>query len=202
MNIKFIAHDAKSSSSCSGLVEYLNKENEIDTDKIRLQENFFNQEYSETQPLQNIEMDDVKDTIDSNRGSRKLSESNFYMLNISPSKDELKHLEKIAVAELTQRGYDKNSPVHEESKQELIKMQLKLYTKNLMSEYASNFEREVFINPDKLPNNKEKRALEMETNKIYKDYLKERGIEIKENTNPKEWKELKDLKIISENKKS
>jgi hypothetical protein len=28
------------------------------------------------------------------------------MLNISPSKDELKHLEKI-VAELTQRGYDK-----------------------------------------------------------------------------------------------
>jgi hypothetical protein len=39
------------------------------------------------------------------------------MLNISPSKDELKHLEKIAVAELTQRGYDKNSPVHEESKQ-------------------------------------------------------------------------------------
>ena len=202
MNIKFIAHDAKSSSSCSGLVEYLNKENEIDTDKVRLQENFFNQEYSETQPLQNIKMDDVKDTIDSNRGSRKLSESNFYMLNISPSKDELKHLEKIAVAELTQRGYDKNSPVHEESKQELIKMQLKLYTKNLMSEYASNFEREVFINPDKLPNNKEKRALEMETNKIYKDYLKERGIEIKENTNPKEWKELKDLKIISENKKS
>jgi hypothetical protein len=26
MNIKFIAHDAKSSSSCSGLHEYLNKE--------------------------------------------------------------------------------------------------------------------------------------------------------------------------------
>ena len=202
MNIKFIAHDAKSSSSCSGLVEYLNKENEIDTDKVRLQENFFNQEYSETQPLQNIKMDDVKDTIDSNRGSRKLSESNFYMLNISPSKDELKHLEKIAVAELTKREYDKNSPVYEESKQELIKMQLKLYTKNLMSEYASNFEREVFINPHKLPNNEEKKALEMETNKIYKDYLKERGIEIKENTNPKEWKELKDLKIISENKKS
>ena len=73
MNIKFIAHDAKSSSSCSGLVEYLNKENEIDTDKVRLQENFFNQEYSETQPLQNIKMDDVKDTIDSNRGSRKLT---------------------------------------------------------------------------------------------------------------------------------
>ena len=71
-----------------------------------------------------------------------------------------------------------------------------------MSEYASNFEREVFINPDKLPNNKEKRALEMETNKIYKDYLEERRIEIKENTNPKEWKELKDLKIILENKKS
>ena len=202
MNIKFIAHDAKSSSSCSGLVEYLNKENEIDTDKVRLQENFFNQEYSETQPLQNIEMDDVKDIIDSNRGSRKLSESNFYMLNISPSKDELIHLEKIAVAELTQRGYDKNSPVHEESKQELIKMQLKLYTKNLMSEYASNFEREVFINPDKLPSNEEKKALEMETNKIYKDYLEERGIEIKENTNPKKWKELKDLKIILENKKS
>ena len=202
MNIKFIAHDAKSSSSCSGLVEYLNKENEIDTDKVRLQENFFNQEYTESQPLQNIEMDDVKDIIDSNRGSRKLNESNFYMLNISPSKDELKHLEKIAVAELTKREYDKNSPVYEESKQELIKMQLKLYTKNLMSEYASNFEREVFINPDKLPNNKEKRALEMETNKIYKDYLKERGIEIKENTNPKEWKELKDLKIILENKKS
>ena len=47
MNIKFIAHDAKSSSSCSGLVEYLNKENEIDTDKVRLQENVFNQEYSD-----------------------------------------------------------------------------------------------------------------------------------------------------------
>jgi hypothetical protein len=71
-----------------------------------------------------------------------------------------------------------------------------------MSEYASNFDREFFINPDKLPNNEEKKVLEKETNIIYNDYLRERGIQIKENTNPKEWKELRDLKIISENEKS
>ena len=41
MHIKFIAHDASSDSSCAGLVEYLNKENETDLYNIQLKEDFF-----------------------------------------------------------------------------------------------------------------------------------------------------------------
>jgi uncharacterized protein (DUF488 family) len=97
------------------------------------------------------------------------------MLNISPSKEELAHLEKIAVTELNLRGYDINTPVYQEGKEELMKMQLKLYTKNLMNEYASNLDREIYCHPEKLPNSDEEKALEIETDKRYKNFLKEQG---------------------------
>jgi hypothetical protein len=61
------------------------------------------------------------------------------MLNISPSKDELKHLEKIAVAELTQRGYDKTVLFMKKAKNS--SKCTKALHQNLMSEYASNFRR-------------------------------------------------------------
>jgi hypothetical protein len=69
MNIKFIAHDAKSSSSCQGFMSIWIRKKRNDTDGSDYGNFFFNQEYSETQLLQNIKMEDVKDTIDSNKGS-------------------------------------------------------------------------------------------------------------------------------------
>ena len=202
MHIKFIAHDASSGSSCSGLVEYLNKENETDLYNIQLKEDFFNQEYSQERLSQNFSLDKIKDDIDQNLGSRKANESNFYMINISPSDAELLQIEKNAKAELQKRGYQEKSLVYTEAKEQLIKTQLKLYTKNVMNEYAANFDREIYRNPEKAPNTTQKRALDFEANQIYKDSLKRMNIEIRENTNSKEWQTLENIKIISETKKS
>ena len=53
--------------------------------------------------------ENIIDELDNNRGSQKLSSSNFFMLNISPSKLELEHMEKLAEIELKNRGIDERT---------------------------------------------------------------------------------------------
>ena len=202
MHIKFIAHDAKNNANCNGLVEYLNKENEQASQNVKLQENFFNHDYNEKQPFQDISLDQIKHDINSNRGSRKETESNFYMINISPSKDELSHIENLAENELFSRGINAENLVFDEAKEELIKLQLKLYTKSVLNEYALNFEREIFCNPEMTPSIAEKKQLEIETDIVYQEYLKEKGLALRHNTDPARWHELKKVQILSENEKA
>lgn len=214
MHVSFTAHDAKSSTSSSNLIEYLDKENQLNNvnNEVNNYENYFDTNYDSVNSNQKIDAQEIINNLDSNRGSQKLSSSNFYMINISPSKYELEHMEKIAEKELNSRGiYDNKNEAskiyYNEQKDELMKMQLKLYTKDVMTSYAENFNREIYVNENKLPNDLEKKSLNLETEKAFKEFLKEKNINLssdndKENVKSKEWISLNNVAIKSESDKS
>lgn len=214
MHVSFTAHDAKSSTSSSNLIEYLDKENQLNNvnNEVNNYENYFDTNYDSVNSNQKIDAQEIINNLDSNRGSQKLSSSNFYMINISPSKYELQHMEKIAEKELNSRGiYDNKNEAsklyYNEQKDELMKMQLKLYTKDVMTSYAENFNREIYVNENKLPNDLEKKSLNLETEKAFKEFLKEKNINLssdndKENVKSKEWISLNNVAIKSESDKS
>ncbi|OCB78846.1 DUF5712 family protein [Flavobacterium crassostreae] len=204
MHISFTAHQASGSTSCSNLIEYLEKENQLQESN----EKFFNSEFQCTDASSGIDGTKVLRDIDTNRGSQNFESSNFYMLNISPSAKELTHMESLAVDTLTKRGFDEDSNrenvYYIEQKDELMKIQMKLYTQDLMNEYATNFGREIYCNEEKLPNAVEKKELNLETDQIFADYLKEKGIEVdsKEETKSKQWIEVNNIQIIEQKGKS
>lgn len=214
MHVSFTAHDAKSSTSSSNLIEYLDKENQLNNinDEAKTYENYFNTDYDSVNSNQKIDAQEIINNLDSNRGSQKLSSSNFYMINISPSKYELQHMEKIAEKELNSRGIYENKNeasklFYNEQKEELMKMQLKLYTKDVMTSYAENFNREIYVNESKLPNDVEKKSLNEETEKAFKEFLKEKNISLspnndKENVKSKEWISLNNVTVKGESDKS
>ncbi len=214
MHISFTAHKADSSTSSSNLVEYLDKENQLNNinSEQKDYENFFDGAYNSVNPFQEIETGTIINELDNNRGSQKLTSSNFYMLNISPSKFELDHMEKLAEKELKNRGIDENlneasKVFYKEQKEELMKMQMKLYTKDVMNEYAINFNREIYINEDKLPNDAEKKELNLNTEKEFNKFLKEKNIELKSNNesipnDSKEWITTNNISIKEEKGKS
>ena len=214
MHISYTAHNSKVSTSSSNLIEYLDKENELNNnlEGVRTQESFFDTNYSSLNINQDLKTNDIINQLDNNRGSQKLSSSNFFMINVSPSFEELKHMEKIADDELKKRGIVENknkatSILYKEQKEQLMKMQLKLYTKDLMTEYAKNFDREIYINENKLPNDNEKKILNLETDKKFKEFLNEKNIvsEPKIESKPnelKEWISLNNINEISQNNKS
>ena len=214
MHISFTAHKPSTGTSSFNLIEYLEKENQeisrdenIGTSKV---EYFFDSDYSELNTKQKIELSDVVNSIDNNRGTQNLNQSNFYMLNISPSKKELEHMEKIALQELNRRGLDIDSEnkvikeVVEEQKDQLIKMQMKFYVKDVMKEYAENFNRDIWKDESSLPNRKQKKEIEKETEKIYNDFLEKLGYnkEIKKNSKSNKWVEKDNIHIIEEKGKS
>lgn len=215
MHISYTAHDANSSSSCSNLIEYLDKENQIfnNIHDIKKYEQFFNSEYDSINSDLKIDTRDIINNLDNNKGTQKLSSSNYFMLNISPSQDELRHMEKLAVEELEKRGLFENindtskNIYFIEQKNELMKMQLKLYTKDVMTEYAKNFNREIFADESKLPNDKENKILKSETEKLYTEYLKKNNIDLKTKKDislyeKKEYITLNNVEIIKDNGKS
>ncbi|MDY3538176.1 DUF5712 family protein [Riemerella anatipestifer] len=213
MYSNFISHDAEKSVSSSNIFQYLDKENseeklknqsliaegkeeEINPNSV---EHFFNQDFNPYDLEDKNSMIDVYEAsmqIDKNRGTQSLSSSNFYMLNISPSQKELKHMEKIAIEELENRGlkYDeiKDSvevvEFYEEQKDQLMKLQMKLFTKDVMEEYARQMDREIYANQEALPDNAERKAMQPEIDKRYNDFLKSKGIYTED-------KELEKIKI-------
>jgi hypothetical protein len=193
MHISITAHDAKSSSSSASLINYLDKENEIKglDNKNAEYENYFDSNYSAENPVQDLDKNTIVENLDSNRGSQKLDSSNYFMLNISPSKMELQHMENIANEELIKRNLDKNindpnKIFYNEQKAELMKMQMKLYVKDVMNEYATNFKREIYTDESKLPNAREKKELNLTTEKIYTKFLKDQNIELNPKNNLEE----------------
>jgi len=106
---------ADNKGSSRGLVHYLEKENRIDQ-KLEL-EYWFNHTGSMIEPYE------VRQAIDGNVAKLRKSDAKFFLINISPSQKELRHLsEKYGEMD--------------------IKDQLKFYTERLMDEYAKNFKRE------------------------------------------------------------
>jgi Family of unknown function (DUF5712) len=215
MYINYTAHSPSTSLSCTSLIEYLDKENQIENSKkdIKSLEYFFNSDYDSINSEQELKTQDVIHSIDNNRGSQKLSSSNFFMINISPSPSELKHMENIAVETLSKKGIrrENNPPASElffdEQKEQLMKMQIKLYTKDLMVEYANNFNREIYCNENGLPNESEKKILKAETEIKFSAFLKDNNIdlELKKESIPnesKKWIATNNIQILEDKGKS
>lgn len=205
MHISFTKHNPDISQSCKAVTEYLEKENSFREKEF---ENFMDEfesqklsDFDKQIEKQNLffttdEIDDEKyldqntatDLIDDNISSRaKENESKFFILNISPSKDELEHLNQIIDLELKSNGFNRkeidilNQTVKGEQQLELIKNDLmhqclREYAKEVMKEYADNFNRDVYSNPDQLPNRREEVQINSET----KNELERLGINRKD----------------------
>jgi len=201
MHISFTKHDPDISQSCKAVTEYLDKENSlrekeyedfledyenqvlVDFDEqIERQNLFFSQD--ENGDDIHLNQNEATDLIDENWSSRaKERESKFFILNVSPSKDELERLEDIVTDELKKAGIGpKESPVLSATEEGRIQLELmrndlmhqclREYTKEVMQEYADNFNRYVYVNPDRLPSQKQER----EINAASKHELERRGI--------------------------
>ena len=106
---------ANNKGSSRELVHYLEKENRIEN-KLE-QEHWFNQGGRLFEPYE------VRHAIDGNVAKLGKADAKFFLINISPSQKELKHLaDKYGIKD--------------------IRKQLKCYTERLMNEYARNFKRE------------------------------------------------------------
>ena len=190
MVVTFTKQNTSISSSTRGMFEYLNKENDeridefwenaladdldieaIDESKIVIEKNlFFNHDF-ENNVDKYFNEKEASNIIDANVSSNGKSEqSQFFMLNISPSKAEIDHMKNIADIELSTKGLDeKERHILEQSehgkkilydlRNDLIHQQLRDYSKDVMKNYAETFDREVYANPDKLPNQKEEREI-------------------------------------------
>ncbi len=106
---------ASNKGSCGGLVNYLEKENKV-YDK-KLTEYWFNNERQNIQPFE------VRHSIDNNVAKLCKTDAKFFLVNISPSQKEIKHLND---------SFGKSG----------AKDQLKKYAEKVMDEYARNFKRE------------------------------------------------------------
>lgn len=105
---------ADNKGSSGGLVHYLEKENR--TCNKEMPECWFNHERKDFEPYE------VRRKIDSNKAQLRNDEAKFFLINISPSQKEIKHL-------MEQYG-------------ELeAKEQLKRYAEKAMTEYAKNFKK-------------------------------------------------------------
>lgn len=115
--------------SCIDLVDYLEKENE--EKDFEEQERFFNH------ASKNFDSQYVIQKIDNNKKGLKDKDAKFFMLTINPSERELKHLAKIAtdgrevsdVSQLSKGEYERYNNI------------LRDYTREVMDEYAKNFNR-------------------------------------------------------------
>lgn len=211
MHVKIVSHDAKKSHSASNIMQYLDKENEkeklknehliLDGKEEEINPNsveyFFNQDYNPldlNDPNSKINVFEAAENLDKNRGTQSLNSSNFYMLNISPSQQELEHMEKIAIDELTNRGLvfddiqnDETAlEFYNEQKDQLMKLQLKLFTQEVMEKYALQMDREIYANQDAIPSDAERKLMKPEIEKRFEMFLEEKGI--KSEVLQPEWK--------------
>lgn len=69
---------------------------------------------------------------------------------------------------------------YNEQKDQLMKLQLKLYTGKVMDEYAVMMDREIYANQDGLPSNQERRKLKPIIEERYTAFLKEKGLPLED----------------------
>lgn len=130
MHISYKAHDFKAKGTSSkGVMEYLTKE-DINRETAR----FFNHDGND------FTLEEASKGIDDNKGSHGNNVSKFYILNVSPSKKELQHLDDLAT------DFSKKTILADYSKDQLKQMYfeslMQEYTKSVMEHYAENFNRE------------------------------------------------------------
>src|SRR5690606_8505543 len=140
MYINFTPHKANvnnsNASSCANIFEYLEKEEQgfVQDEYVYKDENkesigFFDQ--------QNI-------NIHNNRGKRGIKESNFYMINISPSYLEQKHLLKRIDQFLEDKMKNEKIKLSDKDlanvRDVMMRDMLMNYSREVMKEYAKNFD--------------------------------------------------------------
>ena len=205
MVVTFTAHNVDFGQTSKGVIEYLGKENgerlddfweqqenpsAINEDEINIEKNlFFNNSIDKNNEQIFLNDEEAKKLIDSNISSNsKERESKFYMLNVSPSKAEIEHIKNIAELEIERQGIGKNEKAEllkseqgtkflNDMRNDLIHQQLREYSKDVMRDYADNFNREVFANPHLLPNRKEEKII----NDKSKEAIKSFGFEVGSN---------------------
>lgn len=164
------------------------REDEINTNSV---EYFFNQDfnpYDLEDPNSRVNVFEASKMLDENRGTQNLSASNFYMLNISPSQKELEHMENISIDELKNRGLIYDDVKHDstaldfynEQKDQVMKLQMKLYTQEVMNKYAELMDREIYANQDGLPSDLERKKMKPIIEERYQQFLKDKGIVLKD----------------------
>jgi len=114
--------------SCRALIDYLEKEN-LEKDTLS-QEKFFDQNSSD------VSFCSAQSFIDNNKGKLGKDETKFYMITVNPSKNELRHIVRIA------SGRDiKNISQLTVIELKRYEEALKDYTRKVMDDYAKNFNR-------------------------------------------------------------
>lgn len=102
--------------SCAKLVTYLEKENRQGQDNKALPEHWFNHLRNDIKPYE------VRIAIDNNIAKLSREDAKFFLINISPSEKEIRHLKAL---------YGEQG----------AKEQLKAYAAKVMDAYAANFKR-------------------------------------------------------------
>lgn len=152
MYINFTPHKANvnnsNASSCANIFEYLEKEEQgfVQEESIFKDENKESIGFFDQQNI-NIPKDTVIENIDNNRGKRGIKESNFYMINISPSYLEQKHLLKRIDQFLEDKRKNEKIKLSDKDlanvRDVMMRDMLMNYSREVMKEYAKNFDREI-----------------------------------------------------------
>lgn len=220
MHISFTKHDPRISTSSKGILEYLDKENigrESEFEDLKENEELELTSYDQEIANQNLFFSNAEngqekflskeaasDKIDGNLSYRsKENESKFFMLNISPGKDEIEHLNEVIDLELKSKGIgEKEQKILNQTedgkkyleliKNDLMHQSLREYTRDVMKNYAENFDRNVYANPEKLPTQKE----EKEINQFAKKELATQGISPDDSGYAEKYQQLREQKAI------
>jgi hypothetical protein len=114
--------------SCRDLIDYLEKEN-IEKGALG-QEKFFDQNSSD------VSYCSAQSFIDNNKGKLGKDETKFYMISVNPSKDELRHIgRKVSGRDI------KDISQFTAMEQKRYDEELKDYAREVMDDYAKNFNR-------------------------------------------------------------
>src|SRR5690554_4898096 len=202
MYINFTPHKANvnnsNASSCANIFEYLEKEEQgfIQNGQILRDENKESIGFFDQQNI-NIPKEEVIENIDNNRGKRGIKESNFYMINISPSYLEQKHLLKSIdqfLEEKMQKEKIKLSDKELANTRDIMMRDLLMnYSREVMKEYAKNFNRE--INGEKITDENLLYYGRVETQRTYN--FKDRQVR----ENKKTLKKIENTKDVNQLKK-
>lgn len=181
--------------------------NNIQKEYLKNENHFYNHSYDPNNLHDNIILkSEAINAIDNNRGTQSLKLSNYYTFCISLSAAELRHLDKLAEKELENRGISKyidtdNTELncfYLEQVNELKKIQLQLYTKDIMNEYARLMDREIYVHQDQLPSDRERLKFNALIDDKYKDWMRSKNFTIETFSNNNDYIEINEFFKIND----
>lgn len=201
MYARFHSHNIKISLSSNYLFKYLSKEN------LKDKGSFFSNDFDINNPeLNHYDLELCVKKIDNNLNLKhKKTSSNFYVLNVSPSQNELKHFYKMADEILNNKGLILNSFTEKEvdfinyfneQRDKIVDLFLKDYVDDIMSIYAESLDREIYADVEKLPDENKNKELNKIIEDKFNEFLRSKDINIKDST--KNFIELKKGIVVND----